>query len=75
MTVRGVRGATTADDNSRSAILNATSELLEEIVDRNVIEVDDIASDLFTTTADLNSESNALNTVEMADEVLSRLGN
>ena len=56
MTVRGVRGATTADDNSRSAILNATSELLEEIVDRNDIEVDDIASVLFTTTADLNAE-------------------
>ena len=56
MTVRGVRGATTADENSRSAILNATSELLKEIVDRNDISVDDIASVLFTTTADLNAE-------------------
>ena len=56
MTVRGVRGATTADENSRSAILNATSELLKEIVARNDISVDDIASVLFTTTADLNAE-------------------
>ena len=48
MTVRGVRGATTADENSRSAILNATSELLKEIVARNDISVDDIASVLFT---------------------------
>tara|TARA_Y100000590_G_scaffold420199_1_gene522626 strand:+ start:14146 stop:14508 length:363 start_codon:yes stop_codon:yes gene_type:complete len=56
MTVRGVRGATTADDNSRSAILKATSELLNEIVDKNDISVNDIASVFFTTTADLNAE-------------------
>ena len=56
MAVRGVRGATTANENTRVDILNATSELLHEIVNRNDISIDDIAYVLFTTTADLNAE-------------------
>ncbi|MCS6882973.1 MAG: chorismate mutase [Oscillochloridaceae bacterium] len=58
MTVRcrGVRGATTCEANTREAILTATRELLELLVERNGIHVDDIASAIFTTTPDLNAE-------------------
>ncbi len=56
MLVRGFRGATTVDANSREAILEATAELLEEIVHANDIERDHVASIIFTTTPDLNAE-------------------
>lgn len=58
MTVRcrGVRGATTCEANTREAILAATRELLELIIERNGIHVDDVASAIFTTTTDLNAE-------------------
>jgi chorismate mutase len=54
--VRGVRGATTATANTRSAILEATHELLAEMIERNGVAGDDVASAWFTTTADLNAE-------------------
>jgi chorismate mutase len=56
MRCRGIRGATTVDSNSREAILDATRELLDRLVDANNVETDDIASALFTTTPDLNAE-------------------
>lgn len=52
---RGVRGAITASENTREAILEATDELLREMVRVNQMHVDDIASALFTTTPDLNA--------------------
>jgi chorismate mutase len=54
--VRGVRGATTVDRNEPAAILAATRELLEEMVARNSIAGDDIASAWFSTTRDLDAE-------------------
>lgn len=60
MPVRGVRGATTASSNSRDAILNATTELLQEMVVANQIETGDIASVFFSTTPDLDAEYPAL---------------
>ena len=54
--VRGIRGATTADDNSKEAILEATTQLLEGLVEANDIDADDVAAALFTTTKDLNAE-------------------
>ena len=54
--VRGVRGATTVSANTRSAILEATHELLAEMIERNGVDGDDVASAWFTTTADLNAE-------------------
>lgn len=54
--VRGIRGATTVDRNSREAILDATSELLQLLIDANGIHQDDVASAIFTTTPDLNAE-------------------
>ena len=60
MKCRGVRGATTVDDNSREAILQATRQLLALMIRENGIETDDVASAIFTTTADLNAEFPAL---------------
>lgn len=57
---RGVRGATSVSENSSEAILSATRELLESIVRLNDMQIDDIASVYFTTTADLNSTYPAL---------------
>ncbi|MFC1926455.1 chorismate mutase [Chloroflexota bacterium] len=56
MWCRGVRGATTADSNTREAILEATKELLQSMVAANGIEVDDIACVMLTTSSDLNAE-------------------
>lgn len=55
MMCRGVRGATTVDQNSSDEILEATRELLNAIVQLNDIDVDDIASIYFSTTPDLNA--------------------
>ena len=54
--VRGIRGATTADCNTKEAIVQATKELLEELIEANDIEADDVASAIFSTTPDLNAE-------------------
>ena len=60
MPCRGVRGATTADANNSDAILKATRELLALMIRRNGIEPEDVASAIFTTTPDLDSEFPAL---------------
>jgi chorismate mutase len=57
---RGIRGAITASENSREAILEATRELLTELIERNGILVEDVASAIFTTTPDLNAEFPAI---------------
>ena len=56
MKVRGLRGATTADANTRDDILEATSELLERLVEANDVNTDDIAAVTFSTTKDLDAE-------------------
>ncbi|NUQ62223.1 MAG: chorismate mutase [Pirellulales bacterium] len=60
MACRGVRGATTADDNTSEAILKATRELLALMIRSNEIEPEDVASAIFTTTKDLDAEFPAL---------------
>jgi chorismate mutase len=52
---RGVRGATTAESDTREAIHSATRELVEVLMQTNGILPEDIASILFTTTPDLHS--------------------
>ncbi|MGD2205679.1 MAG: chorismate mutase [Anaerolineae bacterium] len=52
---RGIRGATTVQTNTATAILDATCELLARIVKANNVAVDDIASALFTVTPDLTA--------------------
>ncbi len=52
--IRGIRGATTVESNSREAILDATQELLQVMVDSNGIVEDDVASVLFSATPELD---------------------
>lgn len=56
MRCRGIRGAITVESNSREAILDATRELLDSIVEANAVETDDVSSAFFTTTPDLTAE-------------------
>jgi len=56
MGMRGIRGATTVPENSPEAILEATTELLAELMQANDLKVDDLAGAFFTTTHDLNAE-------------------
>ena len=53
--VRGLRGATTADDNTPEAIREATREMLEALVEANDVNADDIAAVVFTATSDLDA--------------------
>lgn len=53
---RGIRGATTADSNTREAILEATRDMLERLIVANGLRPEDIASAIFSTTVDLTAE-------------------
>lgn len=55
MTVRAVRGATTAEENTREAIIGATKELLLEIEKRNDLKNSDAVSIIFTVSKDLTA--------------------
>lgn len=65
MFFRGIRGAITAEGDDKAAIASATKRLLTEMTRRNAIEPDDIASILFTVTADLRAGFPALAAREM----------
>lgn len=56
MKLRALRGAITVDENDADAILDATEELLREVMQRNELEAGDMVSCIFTTTGDLNAE-------------------
>ena len=60
MHCRGVRGATTADLNSREEILTATRQLLALMIRINGIEPEDVGSAIFSLTRDLDAEFPAL---------------
>ncbi len=51
-----VRGAVQAPANEARAILDATEQLMRELMDRNGLESAAMVSCLFTTTTDLNAE-------------------
>ena len=56
MSIRGIRGATTVPADEPAQILQATRELLEEILYENEgMQPEDVASALFTVTDDLAS--------------------
>jgi chorismate mutase len=57
---RGVRGATTADENTRESILTASIQLLALMIRMNDIDPDDVSSAIFTVTRDLDAEFPAL---------------
>jgi chorismate mutase len=56
MWCRGIRGATTVPANAREAILAATKELLQKIIDANQVDPKAVGVIFFTTTPDLNAE-------------------
>lgn len=60
MYCRGIRGATTVEQNSREEILAATTELLQLLIRKNELRAEDVASAIFTVTADLDAEFPAL---------------
>ena len=60
MQCRGVRGATTADANSREEILTATRQLLALMIRVNGIEPEEVGSAVFSLTRDLDAEFPAL---------------
>ncbi len=51
-----VRGATTVASNDVDAILDATEELMRELMARNELASERMVSVLFTSTDDLNAE-------------------
>ena len=57
---RGIRGATTVERNTREAILDATRELLQHMIQANDIQSADVACAWFTTTPDLNADFPAI---------------
>ena len=60
MPCRGVRGATTVENDTREDILAATRQLLALVIRLNGIEPADVGSVIFSTTTDLNAEFPAL---------------
>jgi chorismate mutase len=60
MSLRGIRGATTAERNDPEAIVEATAELLAELVRLNQLDAEEVAFAYFTTSIDLNAEFPAL---------------
>jgi chorismate mutase len=60
LSVRGIRGATTATENTAEAITDATEELLRELITQNDLDAQEIAFAYFTTTPDLTAEFPAL---------------
>jgi len=60
MPCRGVRGATTVDENTSEAILRETRRMLALLIHLNGIQAEDVTSIFFTTTRDLTAEYPAL---------------
>ena len=74
MATRGVRGATTVEEDKAGAILLATRELLDQIMKENAgMRTEDIASAFFTLTADLSATYPALGARQMGWEAVPML--
>jgi chorismate mutase len=58
--VRAIRGAVQVDANERAAILEATTELVNEVMTRNNLVTDEVISVVLTATPDLTAEFPAL---------------
>jgi chorismate mutase len=52
---RGIRGATTADENTREAIFAATQELIRKVIEANELREAEVAAAFLTTTQDINA--------------------
>jgi chorismate mutase len=60
MRLFALRGANSVEANERSAILDATTVLVHELMDRNALTPDAMVSCIFTLTDDLDAEFPAL---------------
>jgi chorismate mutase len=54
--LRALRGAITVEQNEEDAILDATEELVREVMARNSLDQEDMVSCIFTCTPDLNAQ-------------------
>ncbi|MDI3546491.1 MAG: chorismate mutase [Halanaerobiales bacterium] len=63
--MRGIRGAITVQENSREAILTATRELLERVMEENEVREEELVSIVFTATPDLDQVYPAVAAREM----------
>ena len=73
--IRGIRGATTVNKNTRSEVIEATQEMLSTIIDKNKLSTDDIAAAMFTATEDINCEFPAYAARMMGWEYVALLDN
>jgi len=65
MPVRGLRGAITVEENTKQEILAATKQLLSSMLQENEVQIEEIASVIFSVTKDLNAEFPAAAAREM----------
>ena len=56
VSVRAIRGAVQVEADEREQVLDATRELVSEVIRVNGLSLDDFISVVFTSTADLVSE-------------------
>jgi len=55
MLVRGIRGATTVNSNTKEEIIEITKELLIALQRKNNFKIEDLVSVFFSVTSDLNT--------------------
>ena len=55
MNMRGIRGATTVDENSKEKIWQAARQLVTEILSQNKLRAENIGAIIFSTTEDLTA--------------------
>ena len=65
MRLHALRGATTVEVDDRAAILRATTELMQQLLERNALAAADLVSCIFTLTPDLHAEFPAVAAREM----------
>src|SRR5687767_935704 len=53
--IRGIRGATTVNENEEDVILKATEELIHEMIRKNDIRPENVAQVIMTVTEDLTA--------------------
>lgn len=54
--VRGLRGATSVEQDTEEEVVEATVELVRTMLARNELETDDLVTIIFTATPDLTSQ-------------------
>lgn len=60
MAFRAIRGATQVDADDKEQVLEATRELVSEVMESNKLVSDDVISIIFSTTRDIASVAPAL---------------